>query len=207
MTVDASIRVGRILRASTRGFDCGTHSMQIGRQHDFGAFVTAPISNTNHNEGYIQAVGLIYKVEIKDDQLISELVLGEAMPDMILRDQRENRMIPVEVKIINVGYIMHGQIIHSLPPRPPMSLADVTLMPPQAVRAFTASPDFFRLILGASEVPSDDLVAAAIRYAALEAYPEPQEQYAFRVRCGQQLARDMSNDLKRLTHILHLIRQ
>ena len=42
------IRVGRILRASTRGFDCGTHSREIGAQHDFGAFVKAPIANTSH---------------------------------------------------------------------------------------------------------------------------------------------------------------
>ena len=113
------IRVGRILRASTRGFDCGTHSREIGQQHDFGAFVKAPIANTTHQEGQIHTIGIIYKVEIKDDQLINELVLGEAVPDMVLRDQRENRMIPVEIKVINVGFQRDGMLFHSLPPRPP----------------------------------------------------------------------------------------
>jgi len=196
------VRVGRILRASTRGFDCGTHSRHIGSQHDFGAFVKAPIANDNT----IYAVGLIYKVEIKDDQLISELVLGDAMPEMILRDQRENRMIPVEIKVINVGFIVEERMVHSLPPRPPMSLSDVQLCAPDEVYRFTQSPDFFRLVLGASEVPSDDLVAAAIRWAAWQAYADAGERYAFHVRCGQQLARNISSDLKRLSHILNLIR-
>ncbi|MGB7337386.1 MAG: hypothetical protein WBC91_00725 [Phototrophicaceae bacterium] len=199
------IRVGRILRASTRGFDCGTHSREIGPQHDFGAFVKAPISNTTSAEGQIHAVGIIYKVEIKDDQLVNELVLGESVPDMILRDQRENRMIPVEIKVINVGYQRGNMLFHSLPPRPPMSLSDVDLMLPQEVHQFTQTPNFFRLLFNASEVPTDDLIAAAIRYAALEAYPVASERYDFHVRCGQQLARDM-NDLTRLSHLLNLIR-
>ncbi|MDQ7033826.1 MAG: hypothetical protein Q9P01_03025 [Anaerolineae bacterium] len=61
-------RVGRILRASTRGFDCGTHSRDIGGQHDFGAFVKVPIANTDRDVEYIHAIGVIYKIEIKDDQ-------------------------------------------------------------------------------------------------------------------------------------------
>lgn len=204
MTNNNLKRVGRVLRASTRGFDCGTHSRDIGDQHDFGAFVRAPIANTNHDEGNIQAVGLIYKVEIKDDQLISELVLGEAVPDMVLRDQRENRMIPVEVKVVNIGFLVGDTMIHSLPPRPPLSLSDVELCTPPEVYRFTQRPEFFRLVLNASEVPSDDLVAAAIRYAAWKAYADDAERYSFHVRCGQQLAREVS-DLKRLAHILNLI--
>jgi len=202
---DNIVRVGRVLRASTRGFDCGTHSKHIGDQHDFGAFVKVPISNTSSNEGDIHAVGLIYKVEIKDDQLISELVLGEAVPDIILRDQRENRMIPVEIKVLNIGFLFGKEIVHSLPPRPPMSLSDVDLCSPDDIYRFTQRPEFFRLVLNAAEVPADDLVAAAIRYAAWKAYADPDERYAFHVRCGQQLAREVT-DLKRLSHILNLIR-
>ena len=193
--------VGRVLRASTRGYDCGTHSRQIDHRHDFGAFVMVPIANNSE----IFAVGLIYKVEIKDDQLISELVLGEAVPDTILRDQRENRMIPVEVKVLNIGYVESGAIIQSLPPRPPMSLSDVYLCSPQDVYYFTGRSDYFRLILGASEVPSDDLLAAAIRKAA-NAREDEAERYAFHVECGRQLARYLSNDMRRLSYILHLIR-
>lgn len=193
--------VGRILRASTRGFDCGTHSSNVDEKHNFGAFVKAPIAN----DETIYAIGLIYKLEIKDDQLVTELVMGEHVPFNILQDQRQNRMIPVEVKVLNIGFIDNGVLIHSLPPRPPMSLSDVELCTADEVYTFTRRFDYFRLILGASEVPADDLVAAAIRYAAWT-YPEGQERYGFMVACGRQIARDLSNDLKRLSYILSLIR-
>ena len=192
--------VGRVLRASTRGFDCGTHSRNIGEQHDFGAFVKAPIANSPH----IYAIGLIYKIEIKDDQLISELVLGEAMPDSVLRDQRENRMIPVEIKIINVGYMSGTQMIHSMPPRPPMSLSDVYQCTAEEIFYFTQTHDYFRLVMGAAEVPSDDLLAAAIRYSA-QVYTGEQDRYGYMVRCGRRIAHDLAHDLNRVTHVLGLL--
>ena len=93
--------VGRILRANTRGYACGTHSSRIGDLHDFGAFVKAPVANATDGA---QVIGLIYKVDIQDDQLVTELVMGENVPPNVLRDQRENRMVPVEVSVLNVGH-------------------------------------------------------------------------------------------------------
>lgn len=201
MNANSEAIVGRVLRASTRGFDCGAHSRNISDRHNFGAFVKAPITN----DMTTYAVGLIYKVEIKDDQLISELVMGELVPDNILRDQRDNRMIPVEIKVLNVGYFRHDnpfEFIASLPPRPPMSLADVWGCTPEEVFAFTQQLDFVRIIMGASEVPSDDLIAAAL-WSASDLYESREE---FMMRAGQRLARELSHDLKRLSHVLSLIR-
>jgi hypothetical protein len=193
--------IGRVLRASTRGYDCGTHSNAIGVQHDFGAFVKAPVAN----EPGVLSIGLIYRVEIKDDQLITELVMGESVNHNVLRDQRENRMVPVEIRVLNIGYIGPGYIVHSLPPRPPMSLSDVVLCTMEEVYHFTRRQDFFRLVLSASEAPADDLIAAAIRYAA-SIYEDPNERYTFLVMCGRELARELASDLKRLSHILTLMR-
>jgi len=192
--------VGRILRASTRGFDCGTHSNGISEMHNFGSFVKAPIANDES----VFAIGVIYRLEIKDDQLVTELVMGEHVPFNVLQDQRQNRMIPVEIKVLNVGFMDSMGFVHSLPPRPPMSLSDVELCTLEEVYGFTGRFDYFRLILGASEVPTDDLIAAAVRGAASV---RPEEEYhQFLVSCGQQIARDLSGDLKRLSHILALIR-
>lgn len=192
--------VGRVLRASTRGFSCGTHSARIDARHDFGALVKAPIAN----ERDVFAIGVIYAVEIKDDLLISELVMAEAVDPNVLRDQRENRIIPVEISVLNVGYQFAGGVVHSLPPRPPMSLSPVRLCDVQEVFDFTSTPDFFRLILNASEVPSDDLLAAVLRYAAGAVHPD--ERYAFLVKAGRQIANLLSGDMKRLASILALIR-
>ncbi len=193
--------VGRVLRASTRGFACGTHSIRIDEKHTFGAFVKVPVANDRS----IYVIGLIYSVEIKDDQLVSELVMADSVDGNVLRDQRENRMVPVEISVLNIGYMGSGGIVHSLPPRPPLSLSEVVLCTPEEVYYFTQNYDFFQLVLNAPEVPSDDLLAAALRCAAL-IYSDERERYEFVVRCGRHIARLLANDLKRLAHVLALIR-
>jgi hypothetical protein len=199
MTFDAEM-VGRVLRASTRGYTCGTHSTRLDDKHDFGAFVKVPVAN----DGAVVAVGLIYAVEIKDDLLINELVMAESVDPNVLRDQRENRIIPVEVSVLNIGYGGAGGFRHSLPPRPPMSLSKVTLCTREEVLQFTQTLDFFRLVINASEVPSDDLIAATVRYVRY-AYAEA-EQVAFLIRAGQHLSKLISGDTRRLSAILNLIR-
>ncbi len=197
------LMVGRVLRASTRGFACGTQSNRVDNKHDFGAFVSAPIAN----DDTIQAVGLIYAVEIKDDLLVHELVMADAVNASILRDQRENRMVPMEISVLNIGYryTANGAVVHSLPPRPPMSLSQVDLCTSEVILEFTRRQDFFPLVLNAAEVPSDDLLAAAIRYASWQ-HDDQQARYEFLVRCGRAIARQLSHDLKRLEHVLALIR-
>jgi len=192
--------IGRVLRGNTRGFSCGTHSTHINDQHNFGAFVKVAIAN----QPAIQIIGLIYAVEIQDDQLVNELVMSDQVNENVLRDQRENRMIPVEIKVLNIGYQLDGMMFHSLPPRPPMSLSDVVLCTADEIYQFTQHHDYFRLILGASEVPSDDLLATAIRFAA-SVYADEQARYEYIVSCGQFLARNLGSDLRRLSQILSLI--
>ncbi len=191
--------VGRVLRASTRGYVCGTHSTRLDGRHDFGAFVKAPIANDES----IIALGVIYAIEIKDDLLINELVMAEAVDPNVLRDQRENRMIPVEVSVLNIGYTDGRSFIHSIPPRPPMSLSQVMLCSQEDVLQFTRKLDFLRLILQASEVPSEALIGAAVRYSSY-AY-EATEQEAFLIRAGQHLAKTIGDDTRRLSAILGLL--
>jgi len=192
--------VGRVLRASTTGFDCGTRSNRIDDRHSFGAFVKVPVSD----DGQIQAVGVIHTIRIDDDPLARELVMASSIDSMILMDQRDNRMVPVEICAVNVGYQYGGVFVQTLPPRPPLSLSEVSLCDAAEVYAFTQDCDYFQLILGASDVPRDELMAAALRYASY-AYPEG-ERYDFMVKCGRRLANLLANDLKRLSHVLTLIR-
>lgn len=199
MDVTAST-VGRVLRASTTGFDCGTRSNRIDDKHNFGAFVKVPISDQDD----VCAIGLIYAIRVDDDPLARELVMAASVDNSTLLDQRDNRMVPVEICVVNVGYSYNGAMFHSLPPRPPLSLSEVVLCDADEVYRFTQRCDYFRLILSASEVPSDELMGAALRYAAY-AYPK-QEQYDFLVKCGRHLAQLLANDLKRLSHVLTLIR-
>jgi len=121
-----------------------------------------------------------------------------------LRDQRENRMIPVEISVVNIGYRSRGESYHNLPPRPPMSLDPVYICDDDCITDFTQKFDFFRLVLSTSEVPSEELIAAALKYAAA-ARPE-REQREFLVNAGRRLAHLLSYDLARLNHLLRLIK-
>jgi hypothetical protein len=192
--------VGRVLRASTTGFDCGIRGNHIDERHTFGSFVKVAI--TDDNNAY--AIGLIYAIRIDDDPLARELIMAAGVDNNTLLDQRENRMVPVELCVVNVGYTYNSQMFHSLPPRPPLSLCEVELCSDDEVCYFTSRCDYFRLVLNAKEVPSDELIAAALRSAAF-AYPD-EERYEFLVRCGRELAGLLSHDLKRLSHVLALIR-
>lgn len=200
---DEQIHIGHVLRASTNGFDFGTRGNEIDERHSFGSFVLAEVAQGND---VCFAVGLIYAIRIADDPFVRELVMASEVRETTLLDQRKNRLIPIETLVLNVGYVYEdGRITHSLPPRPPLSLTQVHLMPPDWVRAFAAQQDYFRLVLNAGEVPSDDLLAASIRYAAAFHHDE-NERYDFLVACGRHIARLLTGDLKRLSHLLALIR-
>lgn len=201
-TTDTTITaIGRVLRASTTGFDCGTRSSRLDERHHFGAFVKVPITDDRS----AQAIGLIYAIRIEDDPLARELVMASAIDNSALIDQRENRMVPIEIGVVNVGHIHGSGLYHSLPPRPPLSLSEVHLCSADEVYAFTQRVDFMRLVINAREVPADELLAAAVRYAA-DAYADDRERYEFLVRAGKTMAVLLAHDLKRLAHFLSLIR-
>ena len=191
--------VGRVLRASTVGYACGTRSNEI-ETPSFGAFV-----QTRHANGTeLDVIGLIYAIRIDDDPLVRQLIMANQMNIPTLRDQRENRMVPVEISVVNVGYRIAGDSFHNLPPRPPMSLDPVYICDDQCIYDFTQKFDFFRLVLNTSEVPSEELLAAALKHAA-NARPV-REQRDFLINAGRRLAQLLGYDLARLNHLLRLIR-
>ncbi len=190
--------IGRVLRASTTGFECGTRSTDLDEPR-FGAFVQA----RRRNDPTV-IIGLIYAIRIDDDPLVRQLIMANNINVATVRDQRENRMVPVEISVITVGCMEGNTPIYALPPRPPLSLDPVYLCDAEMLYAFTQHFDFFRLVLQAAQVPSEELLAAALRIAA--AVRPPSEQTDYLIRAGQRLAQLLSGDLPRLHHLLRLIR-
>jgi hypothetical protein len=191
--------IGRVLRASTVGFVCGTRSEEIG-QPSFGAFV-----RTRHGQmSDIDVIGLIHAISIDDDPLVRQMILANNMNQATISDQRVNRMVPVEISVLNVGFIQLGNVHHTLPPRPPLSLDPVQVCDPDTVWEFTQRLDFLRLVLNASDVPTEELLAASLLHAA-SARP-PEERYPFLVGAGRRLAGLLGHDLPRLQHLLKLIK-
>lgn len=151
--------IGRVLRASVSGFAIGCRVSQLSTP-SFGALVKAqPLEERE------EIYGLIYDINIDDDQLIRRLVMAESPRPEAITDQRANRMLPVEMSALAVGYRLNGQIYHGLPPRPPLNLDPVFVCLDAAeVTDFTGRLNYFRLILRAMEkLPIDQLLVAHIQ--------------------------------------------
>ncbi len=195
------IEIGQVLRASTEGFTCGTRSSEL-EYPAFGAFV---ITRDIAGGVDLTVVGVITAIRVDDDPLVRQLIMASDMNPAAIRDQRENRMVPIEIDVLSVGYVFQGQAVHTLPPRPPMSLDSVMLCDAEQVLYFTEQIGFLRLVLNARGVANNaELLAAVMRHAA-EARP-PELRYDFLVAVGREITRMLSHDPQTLQHVLLLIR-
>ncbi len=154
------IEIGRLLRAGTSGFIAGCRVSQP-TVPAFGSLARAPLG-----EGY-QVYGLIYNIHIDDDGLVRQLVTADNVSDEVMRDNRERRIVPVEMSVLAVGYEQDGKIHHLLPPRPPLSLDVIYLCDEKDTARFTSAGRFgyFRHILQGKDIPIGEAFAAHIQQA------------------------------------------
>jgi hypothetical protein len=154
------IEIGRLLRAGTTGFIAGCRVSQL-TVPAFGALVRAPLG-----EGY-QVYGLIHDIHIDDDGLVRQLVTADNVSEEVMKDNRERRIVPVEMSVLAVGYEQNGKVHHLLPPRPPLSLDVIYLCDNRDLVRFTSAGRFgyFRHILSAKEIPMGEVLAAHLRQA------------------------------------------
>jgi len=187
------IQIGHLLRAGTAGFVAGCSVSQL-EAPAFGALVRAPLDDGS------QVYGLIHDIHIADDGLVRQLVTaGEVRADVIA-DSRLNRIVPVEMGVLSVGYGQDGKISHLLPPRPPLSLDAIFLCQPGEVGDFvTANQNrlgYLRHVLRADDLPHGELLAAHLRQAR-EAAGE--EWFA---RATQELITLLRDDYPALMEVL-----
>jgi hypothetical protein len=176
--------IGRVLRASTTGFAVGSRVNQL-TEPGFGSLVKVVPS------GREVIYGLIYDIHIDDDQLIQRLVMTESPRPEIIEDQRQNRMLPVEMSILTVGYGRGEHIQHGLPPRPPLNLDPVQLCTdPEEMRRFSQPNaqgiiSYLRLILRApvQGVAVDQLVVAHV----LDVYERRGRDHEWAMSAAQEL--------------------
>lgn len=190
--------VGWVLRSSTVGFAVGCRVLQPNVPQ-FGDLVKVPVS-----EG-LTIFGLIYDVQVRDDPAVRQLILAGEMEAEAILDQRENRLVPIELSVLVVGYQYQGEApVQGLPPQPPVSLDTMTLCDDGEVRAFSEGLNFLRLVLNAAQIPSDELLIAHLQHAA--AVRPADTRRIFLIRAGRELARLLSFDLVRLDGILRRIK-
>lgn len=194
---NVEIPVGRVLRASTRGFTVGCRVMQPDIPA-FGSFVRAEARAPE-----CSILGLITDVAVEDDLFVRRFIIADP-PEEVVRDQRENRQVPIEVSVLAIGYCQGDDVVQRIPPQPPVTMDYLYPCTAEQVVGFTGRLDYFRLVLDAPGVAADELLAASLQIAARARLPEERE--TFLVAAGRELARLLSADLLRLDCLLQQIR-
>jgi hypothetical protein len=195
----ATFPIGWVLRASTVGFAVGCRVLQPTTPH-FGDLVKVPLSGGDDTHIF----GLIYDVQVPDDPSVRQLILTGQLEPEVMRDQRENRLVPIEVSVLVVGYEQAKRIVQGLPPQPPISLDSLSVCDEADLRRFTEQLDYLRLTLNAAQIPADELLIVNLTRAAESRAPEIRR--TFLLKAGRELARLLSFDLVRLDSILRRIR-
>lgn len=166
------IEIGRLLRAGTTGFIAGCSVSQF-TMPTLGAIVCAqPDAHKDYT-----IYGLICDIHIDDDGLVRQLVTAENISAEVMRDNRERRIVPVEMSVLSVGYKQDGRIFHLLPPRPPLSLDVICLCDDSDLARFTSAGRFgyLRHILRAQDAPIGEILAAHIQQAGAAQSPKWKE--------------------------------
>jgi|SRR5271157_244944 len=194
----ASIQIGHLLRASTSGFVVGCSVSQL-EAPSFGALVEAPL------EGDSRVYGLIYDIHIDDDGLVRQLVTAGDVSPEVMHDNRERRIVPVEMSVLAVGYEEGGRIYQLLPPRPPLSLDVIHLCSGAELVRFTSAGKFgyFRHVLRAKDIPIGELLAAHIQQAQVAHAKEGEKEWA--IQAAQELVTLLRDDYSTLMAVLEAL--
>lgn len=188
------IEIGHLLRAGTTGFIAGCRVNQL-EAPAFGALVRAPLGG-----GY-QVYGLIHDIHIDDDGLVRQLVTADHVSAEVMHDNRERRIVPVELSVLAVGYEQDGRVYHLLPPRPPLSLDVIYLCDDKDVVRFTSAGRFgyFRHVLRSQDVPVGEVLAAHIQQAGKAHLKEGEK---WKEKATQELITLLRDDYPTLMSVL-----
>lgn len=217
--------VGEIVEARTTGFVAQSPKSHLHTPPLFGSFVrvlphNVPISiglareRDPFAEPEVNTNPLMLPAGVPDDTLyalVTEAMTGSLEPgrrpaaygldEARLREEQPQifDLLATTFSAVHIGYAREGRFRPHLPPRPPRLHAFVTECTPEEVRALTDAPDFLRSLLAAPLLVSvDELLAAALRHASLCR----NNDFAFLVRAGKQLALLLRDDPERLAALL-----
>jgi hypothetical protein len=195
-------RIGEIIEASTTGFVSGAYELLAAPP--FGSLVRAQ----SRDPGTV-IYGLVYDIRTGSrDPGGRAAVRGrsysgrELFDDEIYREHPDlAEVLQTEFTAITVGFGAGGAIAHHLPAQPPPVHYSVYGCTVDELCRFSDAHAFYRKVLAASQLPADELIAAAVRAAAAV----HADAAAYRVRAGRALASLLADDHGRLRAILQRI--
>jgi hypothetical protein len=187
--------IGEVVEATTTEFLA--QALELDWAPPFGAFVEVATDDA------LTVYGVVAHVQTAGIDPGSRAIMrghGDVRDERIYE---ENPDLPLVLRTtfraLVIGFGEHGTVHQFLPPRPPRLHYSVFTCPPQRVRYFTSQGlDYLQALLGALDVPADELLAANLRYTANN-LPDSD---AFLQQAGRELAQLLRADYARLTGIL-----
>ncbi len=166
----------------------------------FGSWVKSFDEETGN-----QIYGVVYHATTSPiDSVHRARALGMTLEDLRQQQPQIFAMLKTEFRVAIVGFeasSKDGRCYQHLPPRPPQVHQAVYRCEPDKVIGFTEELDFLRTLLQVSAVPSESLVAAAIR----EVYQLRQFDRSWLVLAGRTVGTLLKDDYDRLRMILNQI--
>jgi hypothetical protein len=196
-------RIGEVIETSTTHFTAGAYELHAAPP--FGALVRAA-SRTPGMSVY----GLVYEIRTGSKEPGGRAVVrgrtysGRNLYDDEIYAEHPDlaEVLQTEFAVITVGFCEHDRVFQYLPPQPPPVHYSVYECDADEVARFSAASDFFRAVLFAAHIPSDELLGATIR-AAARARPDGP---TYLVQAGRELAGLLKDDYDRLAALLRRIR-
>jgi hypothetical protein len=193
-------RIGEVIEAGTAEFVAECYELHA--PPPLGSLVRA-------SDGDVEIFGVVCNAATEStDPSRRPIARGkeEATEEAIYRQNPQlSKLLRTTFDVLVVGHTVgaqHAVPLQYLPPRPPRVHSFVHLCEPDEVRRFTRSLDFLTIPLNARTPSADEVVAACLRQASRA----HEDQRAFLVGAGKELAVLLGGQLNRLNAILRRIR-
>jgi hypothetical protein len=194
-SIDMGEPIGRVTRCSTQGF-VGAVRQLDPQMPTFGTLCKAEAQ-----QGNTYVVGAVYDISIEDDPFARYVASSERANSEQIADHVVNRQTPIEISAIALGYIKGDKYFFSLPPQPPLTMAQIIPLTDAEVIAFTTGFEFIPTLIN---FHNDELTAAVLRTAA-QCRPES-EQHNYLQSGGRACARLLNEDFVRLETLIQRIK-
>jgi hypothetical protein len=197
-------RIGEVIESTSTGFTAGAY--ELLEAPPFGALVRAQARTED-----MAVYGLVYDIRTGSKEPGGRALVrgrtysGRELYDAEIYHEHPDlaEVLQTEFSAITVGFVASRQNHPYLPPQPPPVHYSVYECADDELARFTEATDFFRTLLFAYQIPSDELLAAVIR-AAARARAGAERDYL--VHAGREVASLLKDDYDRLTALLRRIR-
>lgn len=202
----ANGRIGEVISSSTTQFLSGSYELLAAPP--LGALVRAQARDPQ-----ISVYGLVYDVRTGSREPGGRAVVrgrtytGQELYDAQIYAAHPDlaEVLQTEFAALTVGYCEADSIYQFLPAHPPPVHYSVYPCTAEEQIRFSARFDYFRSVLLATQIPSDAMLAAAIRSFARVREAEQGRADGYLLDAGRELARLLKDDYDRLSALLRQI--